>query len=381
MGVIITPQVEIDRYFDSERVSQSVLKDLEKGFNHFVAKQIEKEEAVMNDKENQSFLIGSAVDCILTGEEGEFEKQYYVSEIENKPSDVEMLIVKDVFDMSMEDGVPTSLELEELVQPLNIAITTHNWYKGNPGPTRIATMVGKSSEYFNDLKKAFGKTILSGSQRFIIDKIVNSLKSNAKTAHYFDRGMFMRSSDVDVYYQLPIYFTHRGVECKALLDMLIVFRNPETGQVQHVQPVDLKTMHGNTIKFLYSVKQWRYDIQAAWYTLAISKYLEAVFPNIEVIIKPFLFVVESTTNIGTPLVYKMDEVLLMQGAVGRQSLYASDLNKDIGGFEIVLSKEIRGYESLIDEYIYYVENEWNEDKEISKNEKEGILTIDWNGIK
>ena len=86
MGIIITPQAEIDAYFESSALSQSSLKLLLKGYHAFV----ENRDSDEDEKGEKSHLIiGSAVDLLLTGEEGEFQKQYYVSTLEKKPSSTE----------------------------------------------------------------------------------------------------------------------------------------------------------------------------------------------------------------------------------------------------------------------------------------------------
>ena len=97
MAVYITPQSEIDKYFESENLNQSRLKSLEQGLSKFLdtEKLTDKE---LYYGENKSFIKGSAVDCLLTGEEGKFEDLYYISDIETKPSDTEMSIINMVFD-------------------------------------------------------------------------------------------------------------------------------------------------------------------------------------------------------------------------------------------------------------------------------------------
>ena len=66
MGVVITPQSEIDKYFESDALSQSSLKKLLTGINSFLNNQ--KEESELFYTEKGHFIIGSAVDMLLTGE-------------------------------------------------------------------------------------------------------------------------------------------------------------------------------------------------------------------------------------------------------------------------------------------------------------------------
>ena len=98
MGLIITPQADIDAYFASEATNQSSLKNLEGGLGGLLANIAKRKKDIEEDKPTPDyFLVGGAVDCILTVEEGEFDKQYYVSKLTKMPSEVEVKIVESVF--------------------------------------------------------------------------------------------------------------------------------------------------------------------------------------------------------------------------------------------------------------------------------------------
>ena len=77
--VFVTPQKEIDAYFASPALSQSYIKPLTSGLENFLskAKQYKEEEQNEDGVDKEHLLIGSAVDCILTGEEGRFDDIYY----------------------------------------------------------------------------------------------------------------------------------------------------------------------------------------------------------------------------------------------------------------------------------------------------------------
>jgi len=240
MGLIITPQEKIDEYFEKNSLSQSTLKKLEKGIDSFLLDQNKEEDTVQ--KENLGFLIGSAVDCILTGEEGQFDDNYYVSEIDKKPSDVEMNIIKMVFNQALVENDLETLEPDSClsvnhVKYIKEAIEYFNWQARWKMDTKISKIIEVGEEYFQDLKKAYGKQILSVEQRLLIENIVESLRSNIRTKDYFDRDTFTSVKTVDIYYQLPIFFTYKGLECKALLDMVIVHKDVNTGKPSLIQPI------------------------------------------------------------------------------------------------------------------------------------------------
>lgn len=385
MGLVITPQSEIDKYFESDALSQSNLKKLLGGIDSFINNQKEENELFYTEKGH--FIIGSAVDTILTGAEGEFENRFHVSVLEKKPSDTEMSIVnmalKDIVDSYTEEQLKEEgiKELSQYPGSIQMAIEEHNYQPNWKMETKINKIIENGTLYFEDLKRAVGKQMLSSSEMELISSIVSSLKTNSRTSKFFDRDALSRAEGVTVYYQLPVYFTYKGVKCKALLDMLIVIRN-EAGKIVSIQPIDLKTMNGSTLKFISNLKSFRYDIQAAWY-------LEALFaPDstfsiekdvvIEDVLKPFMFIVESNTFPGQPLVYVTDASIVLIGKYGKPELMVKD-NNNPDSLKEILKQKVVGFDELVDTYIYQSENEWREEKVITDNN--GVLNIDWNGIK
>jgi hypothetical protein len=183
--------------------------------------------------------------------------------------------------------------------------------------------------------------------------------------------------DLTVYYQFPIYFEYRGVNCKALLDMVFVYRTEE-GKITVVVGVDLKTMNGNTFYFPSSVRARRYDIQAAWYTLALHKHFAV--PDGSDVIKPFQFVVESTSYQGKPLNFIVDSSLLNMGRFGKKALTLVDTNLFTEGAQnATLQQSVLGFEDLLDLYIYHSENGFSEERQI---QEAGLnpLVINWDGV-
>lgn len=380
MGVVITPQSEIDKYFESDALSQSSLKKLLTGIDSFINNQ--KEESELFYTEKGHFVIGSAVDMLLTGEKEEFDNHYYVSKLIKKPSEVEMSIINEVFsNLTEEDkdifNLPITL-LSDYKSSIENASISNDWYGGKPGDKRIEGLIERGSQYFEDLKKGLGKQILTSEEKKLIDDIVFSLKSNPRTSKFFDRVALSRAELVTVYYQLPIYFYYKDIYCKALLDMLIVIRN-EKGEITSVQAFDLKTMNGNTLRFLSNLKSFRYDIQAAWYTEALlaspsSFKLEGKIR--ENMLKPFTFIVESNSYPGQPLLFEADEDILNTGKNGRKDL---KVKLSTNEYEDTVIRHVVGFDELVDTYIYQNDNDWKEEEIITKNN--GVLKFDWNGIK
>lgn len=372
MGVYITPQSQIDRYYESKDLNQSSLKKLLYGLDNFLDS-IEKEEEGVVVKEKSFFVIGQAVDCILTGEEGAFEDQYYVSDLDKKPSDAEMAMIDFVFSQFEDVQDATLIGNERLVQAASVE---YQWYGGKPGEKRIAGLIERGEEYIQDLKNAHGKKVLDAGQNMVIHNIVTELKTNPRTASYFDRTALALSKDIDVYFQYPIYFKYRGLSCKALLDILIIYKDAKDKTIA-IEPIDLKTTGTGTSNFLSSLKSFRYDIQAAWYT----KGIETISPGVKIL--PFKFIVASTVGEVRPLIYTLNPQLLEIGRGGRQPVYVNDLtdlfNENMSAYQATpIVYPIKGFETLLDDYLYYQEQGWLEQREAAENN--GVLEIGWDGV-
>lgn len=408
MGLIITPQEQIDAYYASDDLSQSKLKKLLTGLDAFTAEQ--------EDLSKKSFIIqGKAVDTILTGEEGDFEKNFYVSTSEKKPSAAIANIVEHVFSRVSEDYeeylstiVPLggtqevvegqtveliehdNLEEEVSISPFSEFVDRLDLYDTyiiegcenyvNPetkavgyqprygADAKLKAVCEQGSSYFVDLCNSYGKTIIDAITYSTIMSIVDSLRTNLRTASFFDRDEQRDFTHVNVYLQLPIYFAYRGFQCKALLDLVIVVTNTD-GEILLVSPYDLKTMNGNTYNFLNSIKSYRYDIQGVWYTLAVMDSFNIGRDKVGA----FKFIVESTSRQGKPLVYELSEAFLQIGKKGREGYYSPAGH--------LLSPPIKGLDQLIDMIEYHEENGWEAEKEIQQADLFGKpLLVDWEGI-
>ena len=387
MSVIVATKEEVQEYYGSDALGQSKLKLLLGDLGSF-----HKE----FDSSAEHFMIGSAVDCILTNSLEAFNEEYYISEVEKLPSEA----VVEILGLVHEDVLQDYAEHLEVItgQDEPLPVTPFHEFVGELGnwgayildacektgwqprwgaDAKLKNIVEPGSAYFMDLCKSFGKTIISQTQNATIKNIVNSLQSNPRTESFFNRNFYTDMPDLTVYYQFPIYFEYRGVNCKALLDMVFVYRDEE-GRILSIVGADLKTMNGNTFYFPSSVRTRRYDIQAAWYTLALQKHFAV--PEGSDVIKPFQFVVESTSYQGKPLNFVVASSLSQMGRYGRKALTLVDTNLFTQGAEnATLQHSIQGFEDLLDLYIYHSENGFNEEKQI---QEAGLspLVINWDGV-
>ena len=351
----------IEEYYNDSRLSQSKLKLL-LGNNPNLFNTVAEPKLYFEEK--KYFLIGDGVDCQLTRPITEYTEKFHVSNVENKPSDTIKSIVNQVFDETKRLNILIENvgDMRNYFPYIIDACNDHNYQSNWKEETRISKIL-EAHEYWDDLKAGEGKTILSAEEDSLISQIVMSIKTNDVTRPYFEHN-----EGEEIMYQVPIFFTINEVDCKGLLDMIIINHTTKV-----IEPIDIKTLGDNTMNFPKALRQRRYDIQGAFYTEGLRQ----TYPGYTIL--PFKFIVESTINPGNPLVYTMDETLLQMGEYGREAyrLKGVSQTKLVSMFYGKLDK-IKGYKQLIENYKWYMENGFERHIDIVR--AEGEFTINWNGI-
>lgn len=354
----------VDTYYEYPAISQSQLKLL-LGPDPSIFNTIQEPDLYFEEK--KYFLIGDGVDMQLTRPIEEFNQKFHISNLQNKPSDTIKSIVNQIFDLVKEEvgQLADKGVLRDHTSKILDSCNDHNYQPNWKTETRITKIV-EAWEYWEDIKAAEGKVVLSQEENDLISQIVMSIRTNPATSKYFERD----TNFVEILDQYSIYFNYEGIECKALLDRIIVDHKNKT-----IQPIDFKTMGDQTLYFPKSLRQRRYDIQAAFYTEALKS--KKVYETYEIL--PFKFIVESTINPGNPLVFTCSSELLDIGKNGRQPYKLCD-KPYISTEYITYMKfdEIKGFHQLIEDYKWYMENEFEKSRKIV--EAQGEFQLDWNGI-
>ena len=119
--------------------------------------------------------------------------------------------------------------------------------------------------------------------------------------------------------------------------------------------------------------------QAAFYMQALFQWCIQQDKYLDYKILNFKFIVESTVNPGNPLVFTCSSELLDIGKNGRQPYKLCD-KPYISSEYITYMKfdEIKGFHQLIEDYKWYMENEFEKNRKIV--ESQGEFQLDWNGI-
>lgn len=354
----------VQQYFNSPAISQSQLKAILNGVGAF--KTIKKEGDLYYE-EKESLIIGSAVDCILTERDEKnqinlktFYEDYYISIIK-KPSDTIMSIIQEIYNKVDKDSIENLNDLKYSMIILEVC-NNHNYQNNWKDDTRVKKIIDEGSLYWEELIKSKNKQILDKEQSLTIWNIVISLLTHNHTKKYFE----CNNNSIKLFFQTPIYFTYENEECKSLLDLIIIDYDKKL-----IIPCDIKTIGDFTSNFLFSVKKFRYDIQAAFYLLALESFKIKYNLN-DFKIMNFKFIVESTIQQGCPLIYTIKNSDIYYALLGDEAVNFCER-----GQCRKLSNEIKGIKQAIYLYKWYKNNhpEMKYNKEIVEGDGELLLNI------
>ena len=333
---------KIKEYEDCPYLNQSSLKVLaEDGIEEFLEKKDSLNRSDKYYEEKKHFVIGSAVDTIITFGMDTFNETYFVSKMWKKPTETELSIIMQMFDLVTKDMVTEVENVDEYKhitqypEQALIAMDSHSYYmnrhwskkKDNTekDDNRFFGLCksGLAGQYWNELVSAKGKKILADDEKVAVLGIVNDegirVKHGAATSileHPFTSWIFEEREGVDIIYQFACYFEEDGVMCKALIDTVRIDHN-----TRKIFTIDVKTTGSRILKFNQTASKRRYDFQGSWYLNAIRKCLDELssligtdITNYE--LANFAFVVESTVNPGTPLKFILTPAAERIGRLG-----------------------------------------------------------------
>jgi len=247
----------IERYFKSEDVSQSHLKIYSNNNPRAVTRKKPDKKNLYYDEKRQ-FTKGSLTDVLITMPE-EFENLYYVQKTK-LPSEALVSITKYVWDKH--DHTLSEVDPKLILE----AYTVHEYQSRQKDETKVNGFWKNCTEYWSMLQEAGDKQIISESTLEICKKAKHALLNSKYTKKYFQAD----NPFIEILYQVDIYFEYMGVNCKALLDMVKVDHKAKT-----IQLIDIKTCGAYLEDFHRSIKKFRYDIQLAFYNIALkTKYPE-----------------------------------------------------------------------------------------------------------
>lgn len=266
---------DIERYFMSDAVSQSLIKN--------PRNKIRKAKIGLYYEEKRHFLMGSLIDVLIFTPE-RFNYYYFVDKLKNKPSANVMSIVKKLFDSLVHDemntdGVNNSGRLEDYASMIQVICDEQGFNMPRrkeyvSEDTRVRDVIKAGQEYWEHLLNCRGKQILSEDEYNEAMQCIDGIIGNYSTSF-----IVHNNENLNYYIQYPLYLEHEGVTLKALPDVFI--HNPTEHPIKlneyitilpnQIILIDLKT----TSKYLDNIEEIilgrRYDIQLDFYKNIISK--------------------------------------------------------------------------------------------------------------
>lgn len=350
---------QINDYYERIGLNQSSLKViLEEGIQSYISQveQLTKQDEHYYE-EKKHFIIGSAVDFRISHGEELFLNKYHFSKLIKKPGDSAMSVIKLAHDKAREE-FPLGLDVSLLAYKKQIfeAANEEGYYMNRrnkqddwEADTRINELLKQNGQdYWADLVLAEGKQVLSDDEQNTINSCIISLTTHKHTAH-----LFKDSENIDIVFQFPMYFTVKDVDCKGMIDIIIIDHARK-----RILPVDLKTTMKMVLRFNEVIKKRRYDLQASFYTEGLKQSLtqlgSLLNKNISKYeIGKFAFIAESTTRPGCPLVFVLEEDVLLRGEKG--------------------DDEVEGWQQGVDKYKSWAEAGFSIEKKYG--ETNGVLFI------
>jgi hypothetical protein len=300
------------------------------GINYSKLSAVDRDPKSVNreSSETDAMLKGSIVDCLLTG--GDFHAEYYVMTTVKPKSEQMIAYVESM----VRSG---NHEVAQIESGYKQKVSEAKWEK-------------EGRFYYDALIASEGKTVISWEMNTECTAVVKALKENEFTGKYFNN---MAPEDVEIKDQLIIFFTVMGKKCKAMLDKVVVSHG-----ARKIYPIDLKTTGKSVKQFKASFVFWRYYIQAAFYTEAVTQWAAEYYP--EYTVEPFEFIVAEMANYNPPMIYTVSEQDLLVGRFGGEDFYGNP---------------IKGYEQLMNDLQWHTKNDqWDYTRDVYMNN--GRTTLD-----
>lgn len=193
-----------------------------------------------------------------------------------------------------------------------------------------------------------GVKILSSSEAELAETMANSFLTHRHTSAIFNPEL-----DVEVLNQVSIMINVNGVECKILIDKMLV-----NHKLKKILMYDIKT--GTPSDFMKNFFSYKYYYQGSFYYNILKRFLLSI-PELSdyTIVNGFSFIYVSRDNPYIPFIYNMDEQYIQ---------YVFD------GYTTLTGVRIKGIKELLEDYLWHKKNEiYNLPKEIYQNN--GVIKI------
>lgn len=288
----------------------------------------------------QHFMFGSLVDMMLTESKEDFDKKYAVIPDDTGVSETIAKIVKGIYDSAVDEDKlydadieysPTNLEdyPEQILRHCDYELYQPRW----KDETRVNKIIEQGSKYFDILKKCGTKTIITESEYAKALNCVMALRSDKHTSKYCQKKS--NDPDIEIVDKHVIVFDYQGLEFKGELDRVIINHKDKT-----ITPIDFKTTSKSVLNFEKSFWHFRYDFQAAVYTLGLSLDKSEKFEKHYkdgYSFNPMLYIVVETFLKNPPMVFEISKTAINTGLYGNVDKVPK-INENLQGFQQAIKR-------------------------------------------
>jgi hypothetical protein len=287
----------------------------------------------------QHFIFGSVVDMMLTESKEDFDKKYAVIPDDTGVSEVVAKIIKGIY-----DDVSYLVEEKTLEDYKSEILEYCKYEQYQPrwkDETRVNKIIEQGAKYFDILKESGTRSIITETEYAKAINCVMALRTDKYTSKYCQKKS--NNPDIEIIDKHVIVFDYQGLEFKGELDRVIVNHKDKT-----ITPIDFKTTSKSVLNFEKSFWHFRYDFQAAVYTLGLSldksekfeKYYKDGYS-----FKPMLYIVVETFLNNPPMVFEISKTAINTGLYGNVDKVPR------------IKENLEGFQKAIKRFKYATEND------------------------
>src|SRR3990167_8738311 len=306
--------------------------------------------------------LGSAADCLLTSPE-EFNETFEVLNMKAIGGKTGEVIIK----LSRHDFTERGLEFQDLpdedIQRYCIEAEIAGgvkWFRSK------VTSDSKYQEFYDKLVRLN----THGDKKIITSEIFEQAKaiqiqvlSDPIIGKYFSRN----NEEFKTYYQVPVFFDYKGLQCKQLLDLVIV---PLDGRSFVIS--DLKTTSKGIFNYEDTIIHQKLYLQGGFYSLphirrlrikTPEKALQDLWDDKKAYLQDFIYLAVDSAGYEQPNEYSL-------GGLG-----SAQITQILEGGVLKTGEKTPGIDAILEEMRWHYDNQlWEHTREYYEN-KQSKLSI------
>lgn len=368
-------------YKNKFAISQSAIKDFQ-----FKSPRDWKRIWINNNEDAErsgdSFTFGSLTDTLLFTPH-ELESRFYIGEFQHPSPAIESIVKKVQESIIVKNKSTESLNKEnllmkveelpidlnsEMISDLVIYAADNCEENGKKGwntrwsiETRLKKIREQGTEYFNLLRDANGRSVISSTTNMEAISLRDILYKDPDVKEYF-----VPTSGIELKFQMELFVEYtledgRVIPLKGALDILHIDHNNKT-----IRLVDFKTSY-DAHDFIKSIKKFGYATQLSFYDYLLRLWLETQCKDQSfcqyTILNPINIVIDKYQKV--PYIYEYDwDDLALEREGNEKFLFDLYQTKD---HKMRIKK---GWINILEEIAWhYYTDKWDKPRELYENKK------------